>query len=89
MSEEYDTWFSYEAWIEQAGMAMASAGGEDEGHVRREIMHYAAVYGQDGPVTVHGPMLVEWRMFPDVDEPVPVAPPEYAAKFSPTPETGR
>ena len=45
----------------QRGIIVASAHGEDVEALRREIMHYAMMYAQDGPCTVSGPL-------PDDDE---------------------
>jgi len=41
----------YELW--QDGVMVASVEGEPE-DARREILHYAMVYAQDGPVDIRG-----------------------------------
>lgn len=44
--------YSFE--LEQDGIVVASVSGSDLEAVRREIWHYAMVYGQDGPVSIRG-----------------------------------
>lgn len=42
----------YHAAIWEDGIAVASVSGSDPEAVRREVLHYAAVYAQDGPVQI-------------------------------------
>ena len=46
--------FTFELW--QDGFAVASATASDVEQARREIMHYARQYVQDGPVEIKGPI---------------------------------
>lgn len=41
--------------LTQDGMEVARVESDDEARAVREIMHYAMMYGQDGPCTVSGP----------------------------------
>lgn len=43
---------TYSASVWQDGMMVAKVSGADPAAVRREAMHYAAVYAQDGPVQI-------------------------------------
>lgn len=47
--------------IKQGGMVVASAEGP---RADAEIAHYAAVYGQDGPLTIEQRVAGEWREVP-------------------------
>lgn len=42
------------ARVVQNGVTVAEVTGPNADAVRREIMHYAMMYAQDGPVEVHG-----------------------------------
>ena len=42
----------YEAELWQDGMCLAAVDCSTEEDMRREIAHYALVYGQDGPVKI-------------------------------------
>lgn len=42
--------YAFEIW--QGGMVVATGLGPDLEAVRREAMHYAMIYGQDGPVVL-------------------------------------
>lgn len=42
----------YELW--QGGIMVVEVEGDDPDAVRREILHYVAVYAQDGPVEIRG-----------------------------------
>ena len=46
---------SFRAEVWQDGMMMAAVEGRNRKHVERDILHYAMVYGQDGPVQI------KWR----------------------------
>lgn len=46
MNDDYE----FEVW--QDGIPVATAASTDRAAALREAMHYAAVYGQDGPVKV-------------------------------------
>lgn len=48
MTERY----SFE--IVQDGIAVVVGGGNDLDDVRREMLHYAMIYLQDGPITIKG-----------------------------------
>lgn len=41
----------FEVW--QDGLPVASASSEDRAAAVREALHYAAVYSQDGPVSIY------------------------------------
>jgi len=43
---------TYWAKLYQDGIDVAGVSGPDKASVEREIQHYAAVYGQDGPVKI-------------------------------------
>lgn len=45
----------YSAEIWQDGMMVAGVSGADPEAVRREAMHYAMVYAQDGKVEIRSP----------------------------------
>jgi hypothetical protein len=45
-----EPWFEFE--VVQNGTVVASAGSADEDAARREAMHYAMMYAQDGPCVV-------------------------------------
>lgn len=47
--------------LKQDGIPVAWAEGPE---AAGEIMHYAAVYGQDGPVLVERHMFGKWRAWP-------------------------
>lgn len=49
--------------IKQDGMVVARVEGP---HALREIMHYAAVYQQDGPVTIERAKGKRWATFGEV-----------------------
>lgn len=40
--------------LRQEGIVVAEVWGADRTRCLREIMHYAMIYGQDGPCTVEG-----------------------------------
>lgn len=42
----------YSAKLIQDGIEVAGVSGPDKEAVQREIVHYAMMYGQDGPVTI-------------------------------------
>lgn len=44
-------WFEFE--LLQNGLVVAETGSSNRENAFRDIMHYAAVYSQDGPVIVH------------------------------------
>jgi hypothetical protein len=46
--------------IHQDGMIVARAEGQ---HALREIMHYAAVYREDGPLSIQKRIKRHWRSF--------------------------
>lgn len=46
--------------LKQDGQIVARVDGP---HSLREIMHYAAVYGQDGPVTIERARGKRWAVF--------------------------
>ncbi len=46
--------------LRQGGIIVASATAEDTESARREVMHYAMIYSQDGPVAVEGPVPDDW-----------------------------
>lgn len=48
MATEYE----FELW--QDGMMVAEVAGDDLNSCRREIMHYAMMYAQDGPCQIRG-----------------------------------
>lgn len=43
--------FNFEVW--QDGLPVAEVNGNDRADALREILHYAAMYGQDGPVEIY------------------------------------
>lgn len=43
----------FELW--QDGMMVASVSAANYDDAKREILHYAAMYGQDGPVEIRDP----------------------------------
>ena len=45
--------YNFSLW--QDGIKVAGAYSLDYDQARREIEHYAMVYGQDGPVKIRGP----------------------------------
>lgn len=55
MSDEL--FYSFELW--QGGIVVAVVESADLGEARREIMHYAAVYVQDGPCEIRGEHVAE------------------------------
>lgn len=44
--------YEFEIW--QGGIAVAMGSGPDLDAVRREMLHYATQYIQDGPITIKG-----------------------------------
>ncbi len=57
---------AFEFRVVQDGVAVASVHGYERAPAFSDIMHYAAVYGQDGPVTVQQRIGYKWH-----DVPVP------------------
>jgi hypothetical protein len=47
--------------LKQDGVVVAEVSGADRQACFREIMHYALVYGQDGPCTVEGVSPEDWN----------------------------
>lgn len=46
--------------LRQDGTIVAEVYGTDREECFREIMHYAMVYGQDGPCTIEGVEQADW-----------------------------
>lgn len=46
--------YEYELW--QDGIKVAAVVADNEADARREMLHYAAIYGQDGPYEIRGPI---------------------------------
>lgn len=54
--------------LKQDGQIVARVDGP---HALREIMRYATVYGQDGPVTIERARGKRWAVFGEVNPPEP------------------